>query len=297
MYANPILKKLGFAETDRVVIIHADDVGMCHATLPAFAELIDVGVLSCGSVMVPCPWFSQVAAYCRSHPTVDMGVHLTLTNEWHGYRWGPISTCDPVSGLIDNAGYFHHRSPQVQKHGEAGAVQREIQAQIKRALAAGIDVTHIDSHMFTIFHPRFASFYVQLALQHQIPALLLRTDESGLRALGFDAETATFFAQQIEELEAQGVFMLDHLYIMPLDQSDNRLEQAKQVLDTLPPGITHLIIHPAQDTPELRAIAPDWPARVADYQTFTCKELRDYVKKAGVQIIGYSTLRTLMRSG
>jgi hypothetical protein len=101
MDPNPVLRKLGFADDDRVVIIHADDIGMCQATMSAFADLVDFGLISSGAVMVPCPWFPQAAAYCRQHPLVDLGVHLTLTSEWDGYRWGPVSTRDPASGLID----------------------------------------------------------------------------------------------------------------------------------------------------------------------------------------------------
>ena len=140
MNPNPVLQKLGFADDDRVVIIHADDIGMCQATVSAFADLVDFGLISCGAVMVPCPWFPQVAAYCRQHPLVDLGVHLTLTSEWNGYRWGPISTRDLASGLIDPEGYFYRRSEQVQEHGGNAAVPLELQAQVDRALAAGIEV-------------------------------------------------------------------------------------------------------------------------------------------------------------
>ena len=99
---NAALKQLGYAADDRVVIIHADDIGMCHATLPAMADLLDFGLLSSAATMVPCAWFPQTAAFCRDHPTVDMGVHLTVNCEWEAYRWGPISTRDPASGMLDD---------------------------------------------------------------------------------------------------------------------------------------------------------------------------------------------------
>ena len=133
MKPKNFLKQLGFDKNDRVVIIHADDVGMCQASVTAFADLADFGLVSSGSVMVPCPWFLEVAAYCKLHPEADMGVHLTLTSEWSTYRWGPISTCDPSTGLLDGEGYFHHRVHQVHQHASPYAVQLELVAQLRRA--------------------------------------------------------------------------------------------------------------------------------------------------------------------
>ena len=296
MPPNPILRKLGFADDDRLAIIHADDIGMCQATLPAFADLLDFGLLSSGAVMVPCPWFPQVAATCRQNPQIDLGVHLTLTSEWDSCRWGPISTRDPASGLIDEEGYFYHRSEGVQEHGDPEAVQLELQAQVARALAAGIDVTHVDTHMGAVVCTRFIPAYVQSALQHRLPLMILRLDDAGWREMGLDGETAAFATQFVRQLEAQGLPLLDRLEVLPLDRPADRVEQAKEAFDALPPGLTHFVIHPAQDTPELRAITPDWQSRVADYRAFTSRELRDHVRDSGVQVIGYRALRELMRS-
>src|SRR5690349_9171744 len=139
---NPALQQLGFGPQDRVVIIHADDIGMCRATLPALADLLDVGLVSSAAVMVPCPWFPQVAAWCRAHPAVDMGVHLTVNSEWETYRWGPLSTRDLASGLLDDAGYFHAWPPATFAQADPSAVAAELRAQVARALQAGIRPTH-----------------------------------------------------------------------------------------------------------------------------------------------------------
>ena len=295
MDPNPVLKKLGFAKDDRVAILHADDVGMCQASLAAFADLVDFGLLSSGATMVPCPWFPAVAAYCRQQPGVDLGVHLTLTSEWDSYRWGPLSTRDPASGLLDQEGYFHRRSEGAQAHADAAAVQREMEAQVSRALAGGIDVTHVDTHMGTVAHPKFVYGYVQLALQHRLPPMIPRLDEAGWRAFGMDGEMATLAAQFVGQLEAQGVPLLDHVVALPLDEEPgDRLALAKQTLDGLPPGLTHFILHPATDAPELRAITRAWRSRVADYETFRSEALRDHVRAAGIQVIGYRALGHLM---
>ncbi len=296
MDPNPVLKKLGFAPDDRLVILHADDVGMCQASVTAFADLVEVGLVSSGAAMVPCPWFPAVAAYCRATPGVDLGVHLTLTSEWGSYRWGPISTRDPASGLLDGEGYFHRRSEGVQAQGDAAAVQGETEAQVARALAAGVDVTHLDTHMGTVAHPRFVAGFVQVALQHRLPAMIPRLDEAGWRAFGMDAEMAALAARFVAELEAQGMPLIDHLVGLPLEEDPgDRLALAQQELGALPPGLTHFIIHPAADTPELRAITGSWRSRVADYEVFRRPEMKAWVKGEGLHVVGYRALRRLLR--
>ena len=224
-------------------------------------------------------------------------MHLTLNSEWSSYRWGPISTRDPASGLMDEEGYLHRTQEPVQQRAAPAAVQAELEAQVTRALSNGIDVTHVDTHMGTVAHPKFMPGYVQLAHQHRLPFLMLRLDKAGWRTVGLDDETAAFATQLVIQLEEQGVPMLDHLsQDLPLDQHRDRVEVAKRVLDSLAPGLTHFILHPARDTPELRAITSDWRARVADYQAFTSAELRDHLKNTGIHVIGYRALRDLMRA-
>ncbi|RPI51159.1 MAG: ChbG/HpnK family deacetylase [Chloroflexi bacterium] len=293
---NPALKRLGFGDRDRVVVIHADDVGMCQASVSAFVELVDFGLVSSGAAMVPCSWFPLLARECRRHQGLDLGVHLTLTSEWDGYRWGPISTRDPASGLMDGEGYFHRRREDVQAHAEIQAVQAEMEAQLARALAAGVDVSHLDTHMGAVAHLKFVPGYAQLALQQRLPALFLRLEEAGWQALGLDAPTAAFARQFMGQLEEQGVPLLDGLASLPLvKEPGDRIAAAKAALSALPPGLAHFIIHPAADSPELRAITATWQSRVADYRAFTSDELARWVKDSGLQIIGYRPLRDLMR--
>lgn len=294
MQPNPYLKKLGFSATDRLVIIHTDDIGMCQASVAAFSELAAFGLISSGAVMTPCAWFSYAAGYCRNHPGVDMGVHLTLNSEWDAYRWGPLSTHDPASGLLDDEGYFHRESAVTQARADPAAVRLELQAQVQRALSAGVDVTHVDTHMATLAHPKFIPAYVQVALEHRLPLLISRLDEAAYRGMGLDAETATFAVQFAHQLEEMGLPLLDGITGIPLANPEGRLEQAKQIFTSLPAGITHFVIHPAIDTPELRAITPDWRSRVGDYQAFGREELREFLHQQGIHIIGYRTLKDHM---
>jgi predicted glycoside hydrolase/deacetylase ChbG (UPF0249 family) len=220
-----------------------------------------------------------------------------LTSEWEAYRWGPVSTRDPASGLLDDEGYFHRRSEMVQAQADAEAVQRELAAQVEHAIRAGIDVTHLDTHMGTVAHPQFVAGYVQLALQHRVPLLMMRWDEAGWRELSLDAEMAALAAGLAKQLEAQGLPLLDAVTGLPLEEHpEDRVAAAMRAFHALEPGLTHFIIHPACDTPELRAITRSWRSRVADYRVFTSERLRQQMRCAGVQTIGYRELRDLMRS-
>ena len=293
---NPVLKKLGLAANDRAVIIHTDDIGMCQASVEAFADLNEIGIISSGAVMVPCPWFLHAAEYARQHPQVDLGVHLTLTSEWETYRWGPLSTRDPASGLLDEQGYFYHLTAPAQEHADPAAVELELSTQVQRAIQQGLLPTHVDTHMFSVGHPRLLGSYIQIAWKFRLPPLILRLDEAGWRFLGLDAETATMAASMIEPLEAAGLPMLDNIFGMPLDNPENTLERTRQALSDLQPGVTHFIIHPSKDTPELRAITPDWRCRVANYQDFSREELRKHIQNIGLHVIGYRALQDLMPS-
>jgi predicted glycoside hydrolase/deacetylase ChbG (UPF0249 family) len=294
MEPNLLLKRLGFTPDDRVVIIHTDDIGMCQASVTAFAGLHEAGIISSGAVMVPCPWFPETARFAREHPQADLGVHLTLTSEWQTYRWGPVSTRDPITGLLDAEGFFPHRSHEIQASGEPAAVLAELTAQIQRALQFGMQPTHIDTHMGSVAHIKFMEAYVQLAWVYHMPPMIFRMDEAGYRAAGLDAAAAAAAVRLMRDQEDGGLPLLDHITGMPLDTPENRMERTKQMLAALEPGLTHFIIHPSVDTPELRAITPDWACRAADYQDFLQTELRDALRQLGIHVIGYRVVQDVM---
>ena len=295
MTPNSYLKKLGFSDNDRVVIIHTDDIGMCHASVQAFKDLWNFGTITSGATMVPCPWFPTVAQMCRENPEIDMGVHATLNSELESYRWGPVSTRDQASGLLDAEGYFHQWQPAVYENAKFEAVEKEVNAQIERALAAGIDVTHVDSHLGTIMSPLFIQSYIQAAASRLLPNMLPRTDAKGIEMIG--ADELKIYEPVMQQLEAMGVPMLQGLLSMPLDQPNGQVETAKDLLGNLPVGITHFVLHPSIDTAELRAIAPDWDSRVANYNTFMSDELKKFIEGEDIRLIGYRRIRDAMRKG
>jgi chitin disaccharide deacetylase len=291
MNPNPILKKLGFAPNDRLLIIHADDIGMCQATLPAFEDLVQFGLVTSGAVMAPCPWFPAAAAFCRQNPAVDMGIHITLNSEWDSYRWRPLSAAGANSGLIDEDGYFFRTSAETQENASTEAVWAEMETQVSRALSAGIQATHLDTHMGTVLHPKFLPPYVQLALQYHLPLLMMRWDEEAWKIHGVAEEAAKVAAAFTLQLEELGIPMHDGLLSLDLATPGQHLQQAKKAIDSIPAGLSRLYIHPSCDTPEARAVSPDWFSRVADYQVFMSEEMRAYIQGSGVQLIGYRDIQ------
>jgi len=292
MASNRLLTTLGFDPAERVVCIHVDDVGMSEASVSAFADLANSGLVSSASVMVPCPWFPQVVELARAHPGLDLGVHLTLTSEWRNCRWRPLSTSDPASGLVDEMGYFPATRQQLYARAIPTAVEGEIAAQLERALTAGIDVTHLDSHMYTLFEPRLLPLYVELALAHGLPPILPCGNE--LPHSWFEVEPQPVGRSLVGDLRRRGVPLIDHQVLVVL-RGEDPVDEAKRFFDALEPGLTHLIIHPAKDTPELRAMARGWESRVKEYETFMNPALARHIEKAGIRVIGYRPLREALR--
>jgi predicted glycoside hydrolase/deacetylase ChbG (UPF0249 family) len=293
MSPNPFLARLGFAPDDRVVIFHADDLGMCHAGNAAFADIVANGATVCGSVMVPCPWLNEIAAFARAHPQADIGVHTTLTSEWESYRWGPISTRDPQSGLLDGEGYLWAGVADLWAHMDVAAAVAELRAQVARALAAGIDVTHIDTHMGAILHPALLDAYANLGIEHGIPVLLPRLSEEQMIGFGAPAPVAQAMVARLAELEQDGRLpIIDHITALYAAPSADRMAQYQQALKILPPGITHFLYHAARPGPEIESIAPlrDWPGRVADWEVFSSPQFARWLAAEDIRVVGYRAL-------
>jgi predicted glycoside hydrolase/deacetylase ChbG (UPF0249 family) len=268
---------------------------MCQASLQAFADLWEAGSVTSGATMVPCPWFPATAAYCREHPEVDMGVHATLNCEWPAYRWGALSTVDPQSGLLDDDGYLHSTSEAAIMNASAQAVTDELSAQIGTALKAGIDITHVDSHMGTILHPKFIETYLTQAFSKAVPAMLPRPESPGAQAMAASNEQIEQLKPLAAQIEARGLPLMDGIMMMPLDQPKGQMEVVKQMIAALPVGITHFILHPAVNSPEVQAACPDWESRVANYETLMDPAFKQILADEGVKPIGYRHLRDLLR--
>lgn len=301
--SNPVLKRLGLSDNSRVMVFHADDIGMCQATVSAYDDLLKNSPLTSASTMVPCPWFPATAELVRQkaqHPALDMGVHLTLTAEWDAMRWSPLSTADKTTGLFDADGYFPRQTEPIQTHATVEAVSAEMRAQIERAKQAGINITHIDTHMGTLFHPRFLPAYIQMGFEYQVAVFGIRLTEKDLLNNGYEGEQAKQTAAMSDQVEAMGMPLFDSFTMMPLDSAQgetDRLGHAKNVLDSAEVGLHYFIIHPSTDTPELRALAPDWQARVGDHRLFLSDAWQNAIDASGIHVISMKTLQDLLKKG
>ena len=291
-----IAQRLGFAPNDRVAVIHCDDIGMCHSANEGAFEALLSGPATCGSIMVPCAWFEEAAALARANPDADLGVHLTLTAEWVSYRWGPVASRDRVPSLLDADGYLPRTAIEVAKNAKPEEVEIELRAQIEKALAAGIDVTHIDSHMGTVFFPQFVPIYTKLAREYRVPAFAVRPDAELLAARGLPG-AEKLFAGLMDRLEEAGVPVLDAFDAESLDFPDGEgVAHNRGRIARLVRGVTYLICHPARDSEELRA-AMTFGAHQRDFErSFYGGEAgRSALAEAGVKTAGMRALRALMR--
>ncbi len=165
-------ERLGWPAGTKVVIFHVDDAGMSHDSNMGATKAIEEGVATSTSIMMPCPWVPEFAAYLKTHPNIDAGLHLTLTSEWNNYRWGAVAGKSAVAGLVDQHGYLWRSVPDVVAHATADEVETEIRAQVDKALSIGIEPTHLDAHMGTCFHPQFVDRYMKVGIEKKIPILI-----------------------------------------------------------------------------------------------------------------------------
>lgn len=284
---------------DRAVIFHADDVGSCHGANVAFVELSRRGLISCGSVMVPCPWFPETAALAREHPDLDLGVHLTLNSEWPGYRWRPISSTDRASGMIDPDGYFWRLPAMIHERSKlnVAAVDAEFRAQIDTALTAGIDVTHIDSHIGIAVIPELLDAYVRLARDYDLPTLLIRNHESYQELPHLGHIDPVRYQRALEELEREGFPIVDHFRISPAGNREGSFAAAyEQLLDELPAGLTYLALHPSAPGDTEAVFPPGWiKVRTGEYRLLQDQAFREFVQAKNIRIVGGRELRDPMR--
>lgn len=274
-----LAERLGHPADARLLIVNGDDLGLIHAANVGVYEALRSGVATSASLMVPCPWSRHAAAQYMGE---DVGVHLTLNAEWDAYRWGPITR---APSLLDGDGGFPRTLHDLWDHADLQEVERECRSQIERAILWGFDVSHLDSHMGALqLRPEFFDVYLGLAVEFGLPLRL--SGASTERSIGFP------FRRLAAE---EGVVFPDHFVYVNGVGSRRRLERT---LFALPAGVTEVYVHPAVDTPELRAVAPDWAARIDDHHA-VCHDsaLRTMIERSGAQLIGYRQLRDLQRAG
>lgn len=276
--SRTLASRLGYADDARLVIISCDDLGSCHGATEGVYAAIRNGVATCASIMVPAPWARYAADQYRGE---DIGVHLTLNAEHPLYRWGPL-THAPT--LLSGEGGFPRSVDDLWEHADSTEVLRECRAQIERALAWGIDVTHLAPHLTSItLRPEFFDVYLELAFEFKLPIRLPST---------ISASAAGFPFRQLAADE--GIVFPDHF---DHDWRTGSRERVLSALATLAPGVTEIHVQPAIDTPEVRALGEVATGWIDDLALATSEELRNAVAESGATLIGYRELRDAMRAG
>lgn len=279
-----IAERLGHPADSKLLIIHADDLAVAHSVDVATFDALEKGAISSASVMVPSPWITEVAAYAKAHPNADLGLHLTLTSEWETYRWGSVAPVDKVQSLLDSGGTFPRDEKVVAATAKPLEVEREIRAQIDRALALGIRPTHIDSHMGALFTtPELIATYVKVARDYRLPFLALRGDPR---------------AAPQPPLTDKDVLLDAVIIAGPEVPRDQWKAFYLKSIANLKPGLTEIIVHLGRDDSELQAVTVNhepygsaWRQR--DYDVVTSPEFKKALQDNHVILVTWKELQKL----
>jgi len=284
-FSQTLAEKLGYKVTDKLLIINCDDVGMCHSANLAVIEGMENGLITSGTIMTPCPWFNEIAAYAGSHPEKDFGVHLTHTAEWKFYRWGSVASREKVKGLYDPEGYLWRSIEEVYASASPEEALIEGRAQLQKAINAGIKVTHIDSHMGTMqYRPDYLNVYVHLALEFNLP--LRMAAQSTMEAFGFP--------ELRKQFEQKGIVFTDYFVYDELENYKDVKSFWTNIIRNLKPGVTELFIHASKESEELKAITNSWKTRVEEAATFTSDpDIKKLIADEKIILIGYRPLMEL----
>ncbi|MCC5936801.1 MAG: polysaccharide deacetylase family protein [Lunatimonas sp.] len=304
--AQTYAERLGYPKGAKVIIFHVDDTGMSYEANEGTILSMEQGLSTSCSIMMPCSWVPDYFDYLKDYPQVDSGVHLTLTSEWKGYRWGPVAGKPTTPTLVDPQGYLWPSVRDVVQHGDPEELYREIKAQVDKFISMGFQPTHLDSHMGTLFASEaFLKKYLQLGVEYQIPVM-------------FPGGHATWIQQEsnasnlnVEQLQAIGKMLweaglpvLDDLhtdsYSWKIDPSiegdDNKIQAYKtakfiETIQTLQPGVTQIITHATNSTPHFERISPSGSLRKGDMLAMMDPKLKEFIESEGVIL---TTWRELM---
>jgi chitin disaccharide deacetylase len=284
--ANFVAGALGIDPGARAVVVHQDDVGMCHGANVAFAELAGRGFVTCGSVMVPCPWFRELADIAFARPELDIGVHLTLNSEWRQYRWRPITGASQASGLVDFDGYMWPQVQLLRQHAVPEAVDAELRAQIDAALAAGINVSHLDAHWGAATRPEFVEIYYRLGRDYDLPVMSSRS---------FSTHGGTRLEMKPDEPARNGPAMFDVFHETPWIGPNEIPAAYRHILSSIEPGLTIVAMH-CNAPGDIEVIDPERAhCRIGEYAMVKDPWFLSFVGTLDLKLIGFREIRAAMR--
>ena len=285
LYSQPqpnIAEMLGFDQSAKLLIMHADDLGVAHSVNQASMDAFEQGGISSSSIMVPCPWFSEIAEFAKAHPEYCWGLHLTLTSEWKYYKWDGVASSDKIPSLLNEDGVMYDKVINVVSNANLEEVEIEIRAQIEKALQAGIPVSHLDSHMGTLFStPEFFNIYVKLGKEYDLPIMV-----PGARippSWGLDSIAGPIH------------YPLDKLIMMGQMAPDWQ-KMYDDMIDQIVPGLNEIIVHLGYDDAEMQAVMVDHPDfgsewRQKDYNYVTSDHYKQKLKDQNIHLVSWRQVR------
>ncbi|MBS1979051.1 MAG: polysaccharide deacetylase family protein [Bacteroidetes bacterium] len=281
-----IQEKLGYAKDARLLIIHADDLGVSHSENEASILAMKTGSVSSASMMVPTPWFSEIASYAASHPNADLGLHLTLTSEWKYYKWSTVAGRNEVPGLLNKKGYMFSTVDSVHRSAKPAEVETELKAQIEMAKKAGIDFTHFDSHMGTLYGSLdYLKVMINLGREYKVPVMI---NQPAFKA-AFGTDISPLLSDK--DVQVDAIFMAN-----PQDFKSGMAGFYKGVISNLKPGLNLIILHSAFDNDEMKSITADHPDygaawRQADFEFFNSETCKNLLKEQKIQLVTWREVR------
>ncbi|WP_034043900.1 polysaccharide deacetylase family protein [Wocania ichthyoenteri] len=279
-------KVLGFSEDAKLLIIHADDAGLSHSENMATIQALEKGIVNSYSIMVPCPWFYEIAIFAKNNPQFDNGIHLTLTCEWENYRFGPVLPVSEVPSLVDSNGHFYKKREQLRENASLIDVKKELQAQIEKALKFGLKPSHIDSHMYSVAaKSEFFQIYKDLGTKYNLPVPIYK---EMMETIGLDLET------NIDKND----IVINKLHLGEfVDFEKGKLKNYyESIFHNLSTGLNLLIIHPAFDDNEMKGITVNHPNfgsewRQMDFDYFTSQDAKLKLKESNIELITWHDIK------
>ena len=282
-----LAERLGYGKDAKLLIIHADDLGVTHSENSATISAIEQNAINSAAIMVPCPWFPEIAAYAISHPEFDWGLHLTITSEWKYFKWNGIVDSQNISGLINKLGYFYESVEEVVKHATHNEVEKEIRAQIEKVLALGIKPTHLDPHMESLFGSiDFFKSYFRMGKEYKIPVLV---PMKLLKDPAFNREVNGYPA-----------LVVSHIQLHPGIQPERWPQAYDSALVNMQPGLNELVLHLAYNDEEMKATTVGkthwWDAawRQRDYDYVTSQHFKDVIRQNNIQLVTWKQIQKLL---
>lgn len=278
-------ERLGWPADARIVIFHNDDAGLCHEANIGSIRGVEEGLITSWSVMIPCAWVSEVRDYLKKNPAVCSGLHLTLTAEWDNYRWRPVADASQVPGLLDEDGYMWGEVSEVVEHATADEFETEIRAQIALAERMGLPITHLDTHMGTVYATEeFIQRYVAVGMEKQIPVMIAGGHMTILRQENPEiAEFADAVKILAEMVWASGLPVLDDVHTAAYDwKTSDKTQHFIDLMQNLKPGITQVIIHATERTANFDLITNSGELRQGDLNAMIDPKLKKVIEEEGI---------------